>query len=190
MEPRFSEPFPTSSGAQDEELFERAEPKEDGEDATSPAAESNRVDDLQTVGNEAGCSTDTECANKTSSGLKTKRRAKVEFVELCETRRQSSFLRRESLIGDYFNQLEPPRRGSDFKRFFTRPRSRSRSRSPSRAALDCQRLRQPRLSLLGKPINYRPLKQRDPRYRRFQNRLNNFLERPRGVIAVSYHVAE
>jgi len=80
-------------------------------------------------------------------------------------------------------------RGSDFRRFFMRPRSRSRS--PSRAQLArCQRLQQPRLSLLGKPINYKPLKQRDPRYRRTQIRLNNFLERPRGFIAIFYHILE
>lgn len=50
------------------------------------------------------------------------------------------------------------------------------------------RLDMPRLSLLGKPINYRPPRHRDPRYRKAQLHLHNILDRPRGVIAVIYHV--
>lgn len=48
------------------------------------------------------------------------------------------------------------------------------------------RLTQPRMSLLGKPLNYRASR-RDARYRRLQSRIYNFLERPRGV-AVFYHM--
>lgn len=48
------------------------------------------------------------------------------------------------------------------------------------------RLAQPRMSLLGKPLNYRASR-RDARYRRLQSRIYNFLERPRGV-AVFYHM--
>ncbi|KAF7278832.1 hypothetical protein GWI33_007943 [Rhynchophorus ferrugineus] len=48
------------------------------------------------------------------------------------------------------------------------------------------RLLQPRMSLLGKPLNYRATR-RDARYRRLQSRIYNFLERPRGV-AFIYHI--
>ncbi|XP_043072378.1 potassium voltage-gated channel subfamily KQT member 1 isoform X9 [Drosophila grimshawi] len=52
-----------------------------------------------------------------------------------------------------------------------------------------QRFRQPRMSLLGKPLNYnRGTHRRDARYRRMQSRLYNFLERPRGLHAIFYHV--
>lgn len=48
---------------------------------------------------------------------------------------------------------------------------------------------QPRMSLLGKPLNYnRGTHRRDARYRRMQSRLYNFLERPRGLHAIFYHV--
>ena len=44
-----------------------------------------------------------------------------------------------------------------------------------------------RTSLLGRPI--KPgAKHRDARYRKLQNKVYNFLERPRGCQAVSYHV--
>ncbi|KAF4529388.1 hypothetical protein B566_EDAN003479 [Ephemera danica] len=49
------------------------------------------------------------------------------------------------------------------------------------------RLHQPRMSLLGKPLNYRASR-RDARYRRLQSRVYNFLERPRGCQAVFYHI--
>lgn len=48
------------------------------------------------------------------------------------------------------------------------------------------RLTQPRMSLLGRPLNYRASR-RDARYRRLQSRIYNFLERPRGL-AVIYHM--
>ncbi|KFM72449.1 hypothetical protein X975_17147, partial [Stegodyphus mimosarum] len=41
------------------------------------------------------------------------------------------------------------------------------------------RLDLPRLSLLGKPINYRPPRHRDPRYRKAQLAVHNVLDRPR-----------
>ncbi|XP_042881025.1 potassium voltage-gated channel subfamily KQT member 1-like isoform X8 [Penaeus japonicus] len=43
------------------------------------------------------------------------------------------------------------------------------------------------MSLLGKPLNYKTSR-RDVRYRRSQARVYNFLERPRGVKAVVYHL--
>ncbi|XP_074111981.1 potassium voltage-gated channel subfamily KQT member 1-like isoform X1 [Cotesia typhae] len=49
------------------------------------------------------------------------------------------------------------------------------------------RLTAPRMSLLGRPINYRATR-RDARYRRIQTNLYNFLERPRGVYAITYHM--
>ena len=49
------------------------------------------------------------------------------------------------------------------------------------------RLTQPRMSLLGKPLNYRAHK-RDVRYRRMQARIYNFLERPKDWRAISYHL--
>ncbi|XP_055920822.1 potassium voltage-gated channel subfamily KQT member 4 isoform X16 [Eupeodes corollae] len=50
------------------------------------------------------------------------------------------------------------------------------------------RLARPRMSLLGKPLNYNRGSRRDARYRRLQSRIYNFLERPRGVPAILYHV--
>lgn len=50
------------------------------------------------------------------------------------------------------------------------------------------RLDIPRMSLLGKPINYRPPRHRDPRYRKAQLTVHNIFDRPRGVIAVIYHI--
>ncbi|XP_059226020.1 potassium voltage-gated channel subfamily KQT member 1 isoform X8 [Stomoxys calcitrans] len=44
------------------------------------------------------------------------------------------------------------------------------------------------MSLLRKPINYNRGSRRDARYRRLQSRVYNFLERPRGLPAVLYHV--
>lgn len=49
------------------------------------------------------------------------------------------------------------------------------------------RLAEPRMSLLGRPLSYRATR-RDARYRRLQSRVYNFLERPRGVRAVLYHM--
>ncbi len=49
------------------------------------------------------------------------------------------------------------------------------------------RLQQPRMSLLGKPLNYRAHK-RDARYRRTQARVYNFLERPKDWRSISYHL--
>ncbi|XP_028156227.1 potassium voltage-gated channel subfamily KQT member 1 isoform X1 [Ostrinia furnacalis] len=43
------------------------------------------------------------------------------------------------------------------------------------------------MSLLGKPLSYRATR-RDARYRRLQSKFYNFLERPRGVKAVLYHM--
>lgn len=50
------------------------------------------------------------------------------------------------------------------------------------------RLARPRMSLLGKPLNYNRGARRDARYRRLQSRVYNFLERPRGLPAILYHV--
>ncbi|XP_063882107.1 potassium voltage-gated channel subfamily KQT member 1-like isoform X1 [Scylla paramamosain] len=44
------------------------------------------------------------------------------------------------------------------------------------------------MSLLGKPLNYKTSR-RDVRYRKTQARVYNFLERPRGVKAVIYHMS-
>ncbi|KAH9496621.1 hypothetical protein Btru_009838 [Bulinus truncatus] len=48
------------------------------------------------------------------------------------------------------------------------------------------RFRQPRVSLLGKPLNYRAHR-RDMRYRRIQARIYNFLERPKHWGSWMYH---
>ncbi|XP_034253068.1 potassium voltage-gated channel subfamily KQT member 1-like isoform X5 [Thrips palmi] len=44
------------------------------------------------------------------------------------------------------------------------------------------------MSLLGKPLNYRANTRRDARYRRLQSRVYNFLERPRGLPSIFYHI--
>ncbi|XP_036331275.1 potassium voltage-gated channel subfamily KQT member 1 [Rhagoletis pomonella] len=44
------------------------------------------------------------------------------------------------------------------------------------------------MSLLGKPLAYNRGTRRDARYRRLQSRVYNFLERPRGLPAVLYHI--
>ncbi|KAH8400759.1 hypothetical protein KR009_000779 [Drosophila setifemur] len=51
-----------------------------------------------------------------------------------------------------------------------------------------ERILLPRMSLLGKPLNYNRGTRRDVRYRRLQSRVYNFLERPRGLHAIFYHV--
>ena len=58
----------------------------------------------------------------------------------------------------------------------------------SRKGTGSVRYTQPRLSLLGKPINYKQHK-RDARYRRIQSRIYNFLERPKIWYAFLYHIA-
>lgn len=49
------------------------------------------------------------------------------------------------------------------------------------------RMRQPRMSLLGKPLGYRASR-RDTRTKHLQNLVYNFLERPKTCPAISYHV--
>ncbi|XP_039953204.1 potassium voltage-gated channel subfamily KQT member 1 isoform X5 [Bactrocera tryoni] len=44
------------------------------------------------------------------------------------------------------------------------------------------------MSLIGKPLTYNRGTRRDARYRRLQSRVYNFLERPRGLPAVLYHI--
>ena len=56
-----------------------------------------------------------------------------------------------------------------------------------RGAYRGARYHQPRMSLLGKPLNYRAHK-RDIRYRRAQAKIYNFLERPKDWCAISYHL--
>lgn len=57
----------------------------------------------------------------------------------------------------------------------------------SRKGTGSLRYTQPRLSLLGKPINYR-MHRRDMRYRRAQARIYNFLERPKAWYEFFYHI--
>lgn len=52
-----------------------------------------------------------------------------------------------------------------------------------------KRLQAPRLSLLGRPIMYRSPRNRNVIYRIHQIRLYNFLERPRGFLAIFYHLS-
>ena len=51
---------------------------------------------------------------------------------------------------------------------------------------DFERLSNPRMSLLGKPLSGRPSR-RDIKYRKLQAKLYNFLERPTGRTAAIYH---
>lgn len=71
------------------------------------------------------------------------------------------------------------------------------SGSPSFATSlrDCKRLRaarrssqERRVSLLGKPVTIRPHKQSNPFLKSLQNEIHNFLERPRGWKAMTYHI--
>ena len=104
------------------------------------------------------------------SGERELRERRVEFSDIEEAKRLS---------------VCDERRESDLTRFF---RS-SRSSSPSVSSFSaCKRSQQPRLSLLGKPMIYRSIRPRDPRYRIYQNRLYNFLERPRGFTLL-YHLS-
>lgn len=77
------------------------------------------------------------------------------------------------------------RRESDFMRFIRSSRSRSPSVNAFRA---CKRSQMHRMSLLGRPIHVRPVKHTNPRYRQLQNEMHNFLERPRGWKAMTYHI--
>ncbi|XP_067630998.1 potassium voltage-gated channel subfamily KQT member 4 isoform X3 [Eurosta solidaginis] len=61
-------------------------------------------------------------------------------------------------------------------------KSNSRNKYPAKGHL------QPRMSLIGKPLAYNRGTRRDARYRRLQSRVYNFLERPRGLPAVLYHI--
>ena len=51
---------------------------------------------------------------------------------------------------------------------------------------DTQREKEKRMSLLGKPLNYKA-NRRDVKYRKLQAKLYNFLERPTGRTAAIYH---
>ena len=51
---------------------------------------------------------------------------------------------------------------------------------------DGQREKEKRMSLLGKPLNYKQ-NRRDIKYRKLQAKLYNFLERPTGRAAATYH---
>ena len=51
---------------------------------------------------------------------------------------------------------------------------------------NCARLRNQRMSLLGKPLSYRSSR-RETRIRRLQYRIYNFLERPKTCTAITYH---
>lgn len=44
------------------------------------------------------------------------------------------------------------------------------------------------MSLVGKPLTYKNYRT-DQRFRRMQNKMHNFLERPRGWKAATYHLA-
>ncbi|XP_067631011.1 potassium voltage-gated channel subfamily KQT member 1 isoform X9 [Eurosta solidaginis] len=67
-------------------------------------------------------------------------------------------------------------------REFESCKSNSRNKYPAKGHL------QPRMSLIGKPLAYNRGTRRDARYRRLQSRVYNFLERPRGLPAVLYHI--
>ncbi|CAJ0583586.1 unnamed protein product, partial [Mesorhabditis spiculigera] len=61
--------------------------------------------------------------------------------------------------------------------------------SPSRAdSLRQRNVVQRKMSLVGKPLAYKNYRT-DQRFRRVQNKMHNFLERPRGWKAASYHLA-
>ncbi len=51
-----------------------------------------------------------------------------------------------------------------------------------------ERITNPRMSLLGKPLSGRPSR-RDIKYRKLQAKLYNFLERPTGRTAALYHAS-
>ena len=131
----------------------------------------------------------------TGSSYSKAKRGKVEFVELFEKDSEEAditdFYANVNLNTNvrtanrfYHNETHQPR-GNQLKSLF-RIRFGSHSDPPPNY-LTCKRLQQPRLSLLGKPINYKPTKY-DPRYRRIQTRIHNFLERPRGL-DVLYHLS-
>lgn len=57
----------------------------------------------------------------------------------------------------------------------------------SKRTVGCKRYAEPRMSLLGKPLNYRAHR-KDARVRKLQARIYNFLERPKLWASVIYHV--
>ena len=61
-----------------------------------------------------------------------------------------------------------------------------RGRGKSRGSTEFERMANPRMSLLGKPLSGRPSR-RDIKYRKLQAKLYNFLERPTGKTAAIYH---
>ena len=99
------------------------------------------------------------CPDSPSSGRPQRRQLRVEFVGM-----------------DDLDKTEKKRDNDSEKR--------STGRKPGHLH---SRLHQPRMSLLGKPLNYRAHR-RDARYRRAQAKIYNFLERPKDWRAISYHL--
>lgn len=58
----------------------------------------------------------------------------------------------------------------------------------TKRGIGSKRYAEPRMSLLGKPLNYRAHR-KDARVRKLQARIYNFLERPKLWSSVIYHVA-
>lgn len=115
----------------------------------------------------ASCETATSASNSASlSAARPPRKAlKVEFIGM--------------------EEIEDPDKTTDrTKRAVENDLNRFHGR---KGAHQSARFRQPRMSLLGKPINYRAHK-RDARYRRAQAKIYNFLERPKDWRAISYHL--
>ncbi|XP_054161019.1 potassium voltage-gated channel subfamily KQT member 5-like [Oppia nitens] len=73
----------------------------------------------------------------------------------------------------------------------TRPQSPTPPQQMSSRFAACRRSQHQRLSLLGRPLNYRHhcYQHKNQRYRLIQSHLYNFLERPRGCTAVLYHLS-
>jgi len=82
--------------------------------------------------------------------------------------------------------IEPPppsNGGNDFDSPLPKPCNFLRTRSYSTASQQTRKM-----SLVGKPLVYKNYRT-DQRFRRVQSKMHNFLERPRGWKAASYHLA-
>ena len=124
-----------------------------------------------------GSSTDKDCDAPTTDATTTATQKKKNTLSSRPNRSRVGFLG----VGE--EDFEDDDEHSEMRKKVKQEFNKMNGRSSSAHA----RLAQQRMSLLGKPLNYRVSK-RDARFRKVQTRIYNFLERPTGWLAVIYHI--
>ncbi|XP_058465366.1 potassium voltage-gated channel subfamily KQT member 4 isoform X13 [Malaya genurostris] len=151
-------PSPSSPGR-----FSLSTPAVAGRDSTDSIPEEH---DQQQQNNQQELVPIRKHANNSSANSNNTRKPKVDFVRFDST--EIHFNDNEEMRTKISDEIKSACKLSDKNR--------------------ADRLARPRMSLLGKPLNYNRGSRRDARYRRLQSRVYNFLERPRGIKAILYHV--